>query len=176
MQKVENGVYVQVQYQGTLTDGQVFDTSQGRPPLEVKMGCGQLIQGFEDALMGMSLNEKKSITLTPDQAYGNRDENQKRSFPRAEVPPQMNPEVGQTVALSGPSGQQVPATITEVNDEAITVDLNHPLAGKTLMFDIEVVGITEEPTQVAPSCGCDCSSDASASGCGCDGDCSTGCR
>jgi peptidylprolyl isomerase len=178
MEKVENGLYVQVEYQGALADGQVFDSSQGRAPLEVKMGCGQLIQGFEDALMGMSLNEKKTVTLSPEQAYGHRDEDQKRSFPKAEVPPQMNPEVGQTVALSNPSGQQIPATITEVTNEAITVDLNHPLAGKTLVFDIQVVGITEEPTQMAPSCGCDCSSNSSESdgGCGCDGDCSTGCR
>jgi peptidylprolyl isomerase len=177
MEKVENGVYVQVDYHGTLADGQVFDSSQGRQPLEVKMGCGQLIQGFEAALMGMSLNEKKTITLTPDEAYGQRDENQKHTFSRDQVPPQMTPQVGQTVALSGPSGQQVPGTIAEVTDEAVTVDLNHPLAGKTLVFDIEVVGITEEPTQVAPSCGCDCgSASESGNGCACDGDCSTGCR
>jgi peptidylprolyl isomerase len=178
MGKVENGLYVQVEYHGTLTDGQVFDSSRGRQPLEVKMGCGQLIQGFENALMGMSLNEKKTVTLPPEEAYGHRDETQKRSFPRAEVPPQMNPQVGQTVALSGPSGQQVPGTISDVSNEEITVDLNHPLAGKTLVFDIQVVGITEEPTQMAPTCGCDCSSASSESGdgCACDGDCSSGCR
>jgi len=176
MDKVESGLYVQVEYKGALTDGNVFDSSEGRLPLEVQMGCGQLIKGFEDALMGMQLNEKKTITLPPEEAYGHRDEEQQRSFSRAEVPPQMNPQVGQTVALSGPSGQQVPGTITEITNEAITVDLNHPLAGKTLVFDIKVVGITQEPTQMAPTCGCSCDSGASDSGCGCDGgDCSSGC-
>jgi peptidylprolyl isomerase len=178
MEKVENGLYVQVEYHGTLTDGQVFDSSRGRQPLEVKMGCGQLIQGFENALMGMSVNEKKTVTLTPEEAYGHRDEDRKRSFSKAEIPPQMNPQVGQTVGLSAPNGQQVPATITEVTNEAVTVDLNHPLAGETLVFDIQVLGITETPTQEAPTCGCDCGSGASDSdsGCACDGDCSTGCR
>jgi peptidylprolyl isomerase len=177
MEKVENGLYVQVEYRGSLADGSVFDSSEGRPPLEVQMGCGQLIQGFENALAGMRLNEEKNITLTPEEAYGHRDEEQKRTFSRAEVPPKMNPQVGQTVALSGPGGQQVPGTITGVDTESITVDLNHPLAGKTLVFDIKVVGITTEPTQMAPACGCGCDAGASDAGCGCDGgDCSSGCR
>ena len=83
------------------------------------------------------------FTLQPEEAYGQKDENLKRNFPRKDVPPEMNPQVGQTVALHDEKGQQIPATIVDVNDENVTVDLNHPMAGKTLTFAIEVVGISE---------------------------------
>ena len=160
MEKVETGLFVSVHYKGTLKSGEVFDTSEGRHPLEVQMGAGQLISGFENALMGMSLNEKKVFTLDPDEAYGQKDESLTHSFPRADVPAEIKPEVGQTVALASPEGQQVPATITEVDDEKVVLDLNHPLAGQTLTFDIEVVGISETATQDPAGCGggCACSS------------------
>ena len=160
MEKVETGLFVSVHYKGTLKSGEVFDTSEGRHPLEVQMGAGQLISGFENALMGMSLNEKKVFTLDPEEAYGQKDESLTHSFPRADVPAEIKPEVGQTVALASPEGQQVPATITEVDDEKVVLDLNHPLAGQTLTFDIEVVGISETATQDPAGCGggCACSS------------------
>ena len=160
MEKVETGLFVSVHYKGTLQNGEVFDTSEGRHPLEVQMGAGQLISGFENALMGMSLNEKKAFTLDPDEAYGQKDESLTHSFPRADVPAEIKPEVGQTVALASPEGQQVPATITEVDNEKVVLDLNHPLAGQTLTFDIEVVGISETATQDPAGCGggCACSS------------------
>lgn len=160
MKKVENGQFVRVHYKGTLQNGEVFDTSEGRHPLEVQMGAGQIISGFEEALMGMSLNEKKVFTLEPEDAYGKRDESLTHSFPRPDVPAEINPEVGQTVALSSSQGQQVPATITAVDDEKVVVDLNHPLAGETLTFDIEVVGISATATQDPAGCGggCVCSS------------------
>lgn len=160
MEKVENGQFVRVHYKGTLQNGEVFDTSEGRHPLEVQMGAGQIISGFEEALMGMSLNEKKVFTLEPEDAYGKRDESLTHSFPRSDVPAEINPEVGQTVALSSSEGQQVPATITAVDDEKVVVDLNHPLAGETLTFDIEVVGISATATQDPAGCGggCVCSS------------------
>jgi peptidylprolyl isomerase len=177
METVKSGLYVSVDYKGTLADGEVFDSSHGRLPLEVKIGADQLIKGFEDALLGMSLNQKKTFTLAPEDAYGLRDDSQQRSFPISEIPPGMNPEAGQTIALSSPDGQHIPATITEVTDEQITIDLNHPLAGQSLTFEIEIVGINNEPTQAQDGCGCGCGSDPShaSSGCGCDGDCSTGC-
>jgi peptidylprolyl isomerase len=160
MEKVETGLFVSVHYKGTLQNGEVFDTSEGRHPLEVQMGAGQLISGFENALMGMSLKEKKVFTLDPDEAYGQKDESLTHSFPRADVPAEIKPEVGQTVALASPEGKQVPATITEVDDEKVVLDLNHPLAGQTLTFDIEVVGISETATQDPAGCGggCACSS------------------
>jgi len=162
MDKVESGHYVSVHYKGTLEDGEVFDSSEDRHPLEVQMGGGQVIAGFEKALMGMALNEKKAITLDPEQAYGNRDESLTHSFERSEIPAEMNVEVGQTVALSSPEGQQVPAQIIEADDQKVVVDLNHPLAGQTLTFDIEIVGISDSPTQQAAGCGtgCHCSSDS----------------
>ena len=172
-----NGLFVSVDYKGTLGNGEVFDSSHGRPPLEVQIGADQLIKGFEDALLGMSVNEKKTFTLGPEEAYGLRDDSQLRSFSRSEIPPGMNPEVGQTIGLSAPDGHHIPATITEVTAEQVTIDLNHPLAGQSLTFEIEVVGISSEPTQERGGCGCGCGSDPSqeSGGCGCDGDCSTGC-
>lgn len=163
MQKVAKDMFVSVEYTGTLENGEVFDTSQGRQPLEIQMGAGQLIKGFEDALDGMALKEKKTFTLEPEDAYGQRDESLTRDFPRADVPPEMNPAVGQTVGLHDGQGQQIPATIVDVTDENVTVDLNHPMAGKALTFDIEVVNISKTPTQV-PECGSDCGCDCS-SGC-----------
>jgi peptidylprolyl isomerase len=162
MQKVENDVYVSVHYTGTLDSGEVFDSSQGRHPLEFKVGSGQLISGFEQAVMGMSLNEKKSFTLSPEEAYGQRDENQILEYPAAQIPSGMDIEVGQTISFSTPQGQNVPAKVVAMDDEKLTFDLNHPLAGQSLTFAIEVVGISDTPSQAAAGCGGDCSS-----GCSC---------
>jgi len=160
METVDNGKFVSVAYTGTLEDGEVFDTSQGRQPLEVQVGAGQLIEGFEKALLGMALNEKKVFTLAPNEAYGERDEDLTRDFGRNEIPQEMKPEVGMTVGLNTPDGRQVPAQIVSVDEQKVTVDMNHPMAGKSLTFDIEVVGISDTPTQAPIGCGpgCDCSS------------------
>lgn len=171
MEKVENGLYVSVSYKGTLQNGEVFDSSEGRQPLEVHIGAGQLIKGFEAALMDMSLNEKKEFTLTPDEAYGEWDEDQIHHFARSAVPPEMDPQVGQTIGLTAQSGHQVPARISHVDEEKITVDLNHPLAGETLTFHIEVVGISPTPTQEPVGCGSGCGSGSDDHGCGSGGGC-----
>jgi peptidylprolyl isomerase len=173
MHTVENGMYVSVDYKGTLDNGNVFDTSQGRQPLEVHMGSGQLLGGFESQLIGMSVNEKKVFSLSPENAYGMRDDSLIHAFPIKEVPPEMDPEEGQTVALTTPDGRQIPARIVKVDDQEVKVDLNHPLAGQRLTFEIEVVGISETPTQTHEGCG---------SGCNCSGGgneghgCSSGCH
>jgi len=164
VEKVENGMFVSVDYKGSLQNGEVFDTSQGRQPLEIQLGAGQLIKGFEKELLGMALNEKKVFTLQPEDAYGHKDEKLTQSFPRSEVPPEMNPKVGMTVGLHTPDGSQVPARITHVDDEKLTMDLNHPLAGESLTFEIEVVGISTTPTQTQTACGSGCSC---SSGCEC---------
>ena len=156
MQKVENELFVSLHYKGTLQNGEVFDSSEGRDPLEVQMGAGQLISGLEKALMGMSLNEKKVLTIEPENAYGFVDKSLTHSFARSDVPSEMTPEVGQVVALASPEGQQIPAQIIEVTDEKVVVDMNHPLAGETLTFDIEVVGISKTPTQEHSGCGSSC--------------------
>ncbi len=142
MQTIENGNTVQVHYTGTLDNGEVFDSSHDREPLEVTIGQGQLIRGFENALMGMAVDEKKTFTLEPDEAYGQRDQEAIRSFPRDQIPPGMDVQVGQMVALSAPDGQQMPAKVTELDQNSIILDLNHPLAGERLTFAIEVVAIT----------------------------------
>ena len=160
MEKVENGIFVSVDYKGTLANGEVFDTSRERQPLEIQMGAGQLIKGFENELMGMTLDEKRVFTLAPEDAYGQRDESLTQSFPTSEVPPGKNPQVGMTIGLTTPEGRQVPARIVHLDDEKLTMDLNHPLAGESLTFEIEVVGISSTQTQTPMSCGsgCDCSS------------------
>ena len=174
MEKVVNNTYVSVHYKGTLGDGQIFDSSEGRQPLEVLMGAGQLIKGFENELMDMAVNEKKCFTLEPEDAYGERDENLTHNFARSDVPQGVNPEVGQMIGLRTADGRQMPAQVVSVDDEKVVLDMNHPLAGQSLTFDIEVVGISETPTQVQAGCGggCDCSS---AGNCGDGGDCGPGC-
>lgn len=160
MDKVDDGLFISVDYTGTLDSGEVFDSSEGREPLEVHMGAGRMIPGFERALMGMAVSEKKTFTLNPAEAYGERDENLTREFPRASLPAELDPQIGTLVGLTTPQGQQVPAKIVAVDAEKITIDLNHPLAGENLTFAIEVVGISEQPTQAPTGCACsadDCS-------------------
>ncbi len=161
MEKVENGSYISVEYTGTLQSGHVFDSSQGRHPLEVHMGAGKMIKGFESQLLGMALNEKKVFTLSPEDAYGPKNADMMQLVPRSEVPPDMDVQVGMIVGLVTPEGNQVPARVVQLDDEELTMDLNHPLAGESLTFEIEIVGISSTPTQEAGSCpsGCDCSGD-----------------
>jgi len=165
MKKAENGLFVSIHYTGTLDDGQVFDSSKGRQPLEVEMGAGQVLKQFETALMGMALNEKKEFTLTAEDAYGERRDDLSHTFTREELPDDADPKVGDVLQLSTSDGQQFPARIAEADAEKVVVDLNHPLAGKSLTFTVEVVGISDTRTQPQAGCGsgCDCSSE----GCDC---------
>ena len=160
MEKVTTGLFVSIDYKGSLQSGDVFDTSYGRQPLEVKIGGGQLVKGFEKELMGMSLNEKKTFTLEPEDAYGQRDENLVRQIPRTDFPPEVKPQVGMTVGLQGLEDHPVPAQIVQIEDDNVTLDLNHPLAGETLTFEIEVVGISDTQTQIPAGCGCGCDGSA----------------
>ena len=160
VEKVENGLYVSVDYTGTLQNGEVFDSSQNSQPLEVQMGVGQLIEGFERELLGMALNERKTFTLSPEEAYGQRDEDLTRDFARSDFPAELEPHVGMTIGLQTTEGRRMPALITHLDKDKLSVDLNHPLAGESLTFDIEVVGISATPTQSRSGCGC-------GSNCGC---------
>jgi peptidylprolyl isomerase len=161
LETVENGKYISVEYTGTLGNGEVFDSSVGRQPLEVLMGDGQLIQGFESQLMGMALNEKKTFTLTPEDAYGQKNDALMQFIPRSEVPEDMDVQIGMVVGFITPEGDRVPARVVKIDEAQLTMDLNHPLAGESLTFEIEVVGISNEPTQESHGCssGCDCSGD-----------------
>lgn len=141
MKTIENGSVVAVHYTGTLPSGEVFDSSEGRDPLKVTIGQGELISGFEDSLMGMGLNEKKKFTLGPEDAYGQRNEEAVRQFSRNELPPDLDVQEGQLLAVSTQDGQRIPARVAQLDDENITLDLNHPLAGQSLTFEVEVVDI-----------------------------------
>jgi len=137
-----------------------------RQPLEVQMGYGSVLPGFESALMGMSLNETKTFTLSPEDAYGHRDESRMHNFPKSDIPSGVEPEVGQILMLSKQQGQQIPARVDSIDEDKVTFDLNHPLAGKSLTF--KVMGISETATQQHGGCSPQCSSgecDCGDSGC-----------
>jgi len=162
MSKVKNGDYVQVHYSGALDNGDVFDSSEGRGPLEFQAGGGMVIPGFDNAVLGMALNEEKEVVLTPDQAYGPRRDDLEREFDN-EMLGGQKVEVGQMLQFSSPRGP-MPAQVLEVNESKFKVDFNHPLAGKTLVFNIKLAGISDQPTQ--QSCGCGCSSTDCGTTCG----------
>jgi peptidylprolyl isomerase len=141
MTAAKNGDSVKIHYTGTLEDGTTFDSSQGRDPLEFTLGGGQVIVGFEEAVTGMTTGEKKKVTIPADKAYGQRNEEMVITAPRDQVPPEIDPEVGQQLQMAGPDNQPIVVQIIEVTDEHIILDANPPLAGKDLIFDIELVTI-----------------------------------
>lgn len=141
MKTIQINDVVRVHYTGTLANGEVFDSSLEREPLEVTMGQGRLISGFENALMGMARNEKKTFTLPPEEAYGQRDADALHRLARAQIPPDMQLELGQVIGLGTQSGQEIPARVVQLDDEQAVFDLNHPLAGESLTFAIEVIEI-----------------------------------
>lgn len=141
MTQAKQGDTVKIHYTGKLNDGTVFDTSEGRDPLSFTIGSGQVIPGFEEAVLGMSIDEKKNVAIPPEKAYGPRNEEMVISVPLDQVPSDIKPETGQRLQMQGPNEQMIVVEITEVNEENITLDANPPLAGKDLLFDIELVEI-----------------------------------
>lgn len=141
MQQATNGDTVQIHYTGTLDDGTVFDSSDGREPLTFTLGAGEVIPGFETAVLGMSVGMSKKERIEAEQAYGERMDDMILSVPRSDIPEDMNPEVGMMVGIPTDSGDHMPAQIVEVTDTVVTIDANHPLAGQALTFDIELVSI-----------------------------------
>jgi FKBP-type peptidyl-prolyl cis-trans isomerase 2 len=139
--EARNGDTVQVHYTGKLADGTVFDSSVGREPLEFTLGAGQMIPGFEEAVFGMKVGEKKTVTIPVDEAYGPYRDDLVVEISREKLPSDMTPEVGQQLVMRQPDGREIVVTITKVSDETVTVDANHPLAGKELTFEIELVKI-----------------------------------
>ncbi len=132
---------VKVHYKGTLSSGEVFDSSEGRDPLEFKLGAGQIIPGFEKGVMGMEANESKTINIPVAEAYGERREELVQEVPKTQLPQEIKPEVGMQLTSQSPDGQQIPLVVTEVKDESILVDANHPLAGQDLTFEITLVEV-----------------------------------
>lgn len=141
MSKVKEKDTVRVHYTGKLTDGQVFDSSREREPIEFTLGEGQLIPGFEKGMIGMEVSETKTLNIPMDEAYGARNNELIQEVPKAELPEEIKPEVGMNLMSRTPDGREIPLTVTEVKDEAIVVDANHPLAGKDLEFEVELVEI-----------------------------------
>ena len=141
MTQVQPGDKVRIHYTGTLQDGSVFDSSEGRDPLEFTVGSGQIIPGLDAQLPGMAVGEAKTVTVPPEQAYGEVNAEARQSVPRAQVPENVPLELGTMLELRTPEGQTMPVQVVEVTDAEVTLDANHPLAGKELTFAFEVVEI-----------------------------------
>jgi len=141
MAKAKQGDTVSVHYTGKLEDGRVFDSSLKREPLQFTLGEGKIIPGFEVAVAGMSAGEKKTITLPPEEAYGPRREEMVVEMGRDKMPDGVEPQVGQHLQLMNAAGQALVALIVDVRDDVVVLDGNHPLAGKALIFEIELVKI-----------------------------------
>ncbi|HYW35782.1 MAG TPA: peptidylprolyl isomerase [Balneolaceae bacterium] len=140
MAKAKNGDTVKVHYTGKLNDGSVFDSSQDREPLEFTLGEGQLIPGFEKAVEGMEVGDNTTVEIPSDEAYGERRDDLELEVAKNELPGDIDPEVGMQLQMKQQeSGQAIPVQITAVEDEKVKLDANHPLAGKDLTFDIELV-------------------------------------
>jgi peptidylprolyl isomerase len=169
MAKAKDGDYVQLHYTGSLEDGTIFDSSLDGQPLEFQVGGGGIIKGFNDAVVDMEMDSEKEVTLSPDLAYGDLRDDLKREFPSSMLGDHKI-EVGQELRFSSPHGP-VQGRVLDIQPEKFLVDFNHPLAGKTLLFKIKLVGITDHPTQSQESCSCSAGSCDSGScdsgGCGC---------
>ncbi len=141
MTEVKNGDTVRIHYTGTLADGSVFDSSEGRDPLEFIVGARQVIEGMDSELPGMTVGEKKTLNIPCDKAYGPLNPAARQAIPREGIPDHIPLEIGTQLQMQSPEGQVLPVTVVEVDEATVTLDANHPLAGKDLIFDIELVSI-----------------------------------
>ena len=140
---IKKGDKVKIEYTVSLDDGTVFDSSESHgKPLEFEAGAGKLLKGFEEAVIGMEKGEEKEIKLQPSEAYGEHNPDLIKKVPRDKLPKEQEPKPGMMLVMNLPDGAQLPTRIVEVTDETVTLDLNHPLAGKTLNFKIKVVEIS----------------------------------
>lgn len=170
MDAVKKGDKVQVHYTGTLSDGSTFDSSDGREPLLFEAGAGQVIPGFDNAILGMKMDQEKSFTIKSEDAYGPVNAQMVIEIPRERLPPKPEPQVGMQLMMGGPSGERMPALIAKVSGDKVTLDLNHPLAGKDLTFKVKVVGINNPNAMVQEDSCCGsgkCGSEGGCSGGGC---------
>ena len=139
---VKKGDKVKVEYKGTLDDGAVFDTSEGKAPIEFEVGAKKVIPGFDNAVVGMEKGEEKEVKIKPEEAYGILRPDLVKKIPRTVLPKDQEPKPGMMLMMTTPDGKQFPTRLTEVTDKEVTLDLNHPLAGKTLNFKIKLVDIS----------------------------------
>lgn len=150
MQQVKSGDKVKVHYHGKLRSGETFDSSQGREPLEFTVGSGQVIKGFDQGVMGMQVGDKRTVEIAVQDAYGVKQDEMIIEFPRNQFPPDMKPEAGMQLMMNNGAGQSFPVTVTEVKEESVILDANHPLAGQDLIFDIELVEIVPTSKIIMP--------------------------
>jgi peptidylprolyl isomerase len=141
MQKVKSGDTIKVHYHGRLTNGETFDSSEGREPLEFEVGSGMVIKGFDDGVTGMIVGEKKTINIPFLEAYGPVQEEMLVEFPLDQFPPDLKPVVGMPLTMTTSQGHPVQVVVAEVREVNVLLDANHPLAGKDLIFDLELVEI-----------------------------------
>ena len=141
MAQVKHGDTVKVHYTGKLVNGEAFDSSEGREPLEFTVGAGQMIKGFDAAMPGMEVGDKKTVNIAAADAYGEKDPTAIIEFPKENVPADMKLEPGMQLTLSNQEGQPFPVVVTEVKEEIIILDANHFLAGQELVFDIELMEV-----------------------------------
>jgi len=139
---IKKGDKVKVEYTGTLDDGTVFDTSEGREPFEFEIGSGQVIKGFDEAVIGKEKGEETSVVLEPPEAYGEIDPDLQKIVAREKLPKEREPKLGRILELRTNDGISIPGRIVEVTDKDVTIDLNHPLAGITLHFKIKIIEIS----------------------------------
>jgi peptidylprolyl isomerase len=141
MQQAKKGDKVKVHYHGKLTNGETFDSSAGREPLEFEIGSGSVIRGFDEGVSGMKVGERKTINIPVDEAYGQKSEDMLIEFPKDRFPNDMEIREGMQLMMSNGSGQNIPVVVAEVKEDAVILDANHPLAGEDLIFDIELIEI-----------------------------------
>ena len=151
MTQIKSGNTVKLHYTGTLADGTVFDSSEGRDPLEFTVGAGHVIVGLDKALPGMEVGEKKVVEIPAAEAYGAYEEDARQSVPRNQIPPTIELQEGMMLQMQMPSGQSVPVAVAELSEDTVVLDANHRLAGKDLSFAIEIVEIGEASES---TCGC----------------------
>ncbi|HEY9362313.1 MAG TPA: peptidylprolyl isomerase [Chitinophagaceae bacterium] len=151
MQQVKNGDTIKVHYHGRLENGETFDSSEGREPLEFEVGSGMVIKGFDEGVMGMVVGDKKTVRIPVDDAYGPKNEEMIIEFPKDRFPDDMQAEVGMPLTMSDGSGQNFRVIIKEVKADSVVLDANHPLAGEDLTFDLELVEIAgSKPLIIMP--------------------------
>jgi peptidylprolyl isomerase len=141
MSQAQTGDTVRVHYTGKLADGSVFDSSLQREPLEFQVGQGRVITGFEKAVVGLEPGESKTVEVPAEEGYGQRRDEMVVSVSRQDLPPEISPEIGQQLQITQPDGSPVPVRVIEVSDESVKLDANHPLAGKSLTFELQLLEI-----------------------------------
>lgn len=143
MAQAQEGSTVKIHYTGKYEDGSVFDSSRERDPMEFVIGEGQTIPGFEEAAVGMAPGDIKSVTITPDKGFGDHEDDMVQDVPRDQLPTDLDVELGNVLEVTAPDGESYNVRVVKMDDETITLDANHPLAGETLSFDLEMVEVSD---------------------------------